>query len=119
MSLSKYQRRIRVKQKIRKNLTGSVERPRLSVFRSSKHIYAQIIDDVAGVTLVSASSREKEIATVTVKGKTATAELVGALVAKKAVSAGISSIAFDRSGYMYHGRIKALAESARKAGLNF
>ncbi len=118
MSLSKYQRRIRVKQKIRKTLSGSVERPRLSVFRSSKHIYAQIIDDVAGVTLVSASSREKEVST-SAKGKTETAELVGALVAKKAATAGISTIAFDRSGYMYHGRIKALAESARKAGLNF
>ncbi len=119
MSLSKFQRRRRVKAKIRKNLSGTASKPRFTVFRSSKHIYVQLIDDTEGKTLVSASSREKEIVTAETKGKIVVAELVGSLVAKKAVSAGINAVAFDRGGFNYHGRIKALADSARKGGLNF
>jgi large subunit ribosomal protein L18 len=116
MSLTKTERRQRIKFRIRKIVSGTAAQPRLSVFRSNKEIYAQIIDDVNGTTLVSASSREKEVAKGT---KIETANAVGKLVAERALKAGISNITFDRGGYLYHGRVKSLAEGAREAGLKF
>jgi len=116
MSLTKSDRRQRIRFRIRKSISGTATNPRLSVFRSNKEIYAQIIDDVNGVTLLAASSREKEI------GKGTSVEIaaaVGKLVAEKALKAGIDTITFDRGGYLYHGRIKSLAEGARAAGLKF
>ncbi|MBM3154315.1 MAG: 50S ribosomal protein L18 [Chloroflexi bacterium] len=106
--------------RLRTRVCGTGVRPRLSVFRSLNHIYAQIIDDTAGRTLVSASTLDKEISEkINGKKKTESAELVGGLVAKRALDKGIKTIVFDRGGYKYHGRVKALAESARKAGLEF
>jgi large subunit ribosomal protein L18 len=116
MSLTKSERRQRIQFRIRKTVSGTAAQPRLSVFRSNKEIYAQIIDDVNGVTILAASSREKEI------GKGTNVEVaaaVGKLVAEKALKAGIDTITFDRGGYLYHGRIKSLAEGARAAGLKF
>lgn len=116
MSLTKSDRRQRIRFRIRKSISGTAANPRLSVFRSNKEIYAQLIDDVNGVTLLAASSREKEI------GKGTNVEVaaaVGKLVAEKALKAGIETITFDRGGYLYHGRIKSLAEGARAAGLKF
>ena len=111
-------RRLRIKQRIRKIVSGTAERPRLSVFRSSKEIYAQLIDDQAGKTLAAASSIEKEIASQ--KGtKTEKAKLVGKLIAEKAGQIGVNQVVFDRSGYLYHGRVKSLAEAAREGGLKF
>lgn len=116
MSLTKTERRQRIKFRIRKTVSGTPAQPRLSVFRSNKEIYAQVIDDVNGVTLVAASSRENEV----VKGTNVeTANAVGKLVAERALKAGISTISFDRGGYLYHGRVKSLAEGAREAGLKF
>lgn len=118
MAITKIERRGRIKMRIRKRLTGVTDRPRLSVYRSNKEIYAQIIDDVKGTTLTAASSRDKGVAKA--KGnKTEQAKQVGALIAKKATEAGISAVVFDRGGYLYHGRVKALAEAAREAGLKF
>ena len=103
--------------RVRGRISGTAERPRLSVFRSAKNIYAQIIDDVAGVTLVSASSLEKSF---TEKGSDkAAARAIGKLVAERAVEKGITTVVFDRSGYLYHGRVQELAEGAREGGLNF
>jgi large subunit ribosomal protein L18 len=116
MSLTKTERRQRIKFRIRKIVSGTAAQPRLSVFRSNKEIYAQIVDDVNGTTLVSASSRETEVAKGT---KIETATAVGKLVAERALKAGISNITFDRGGYLYHGRVKSLAEGAREAGLKF
>jgi large subunit ribosomal protein L18 len=116
MSLTKSDRRQRIKFRIRKIVSGTAAKPRLSVFRSNKEIYAQLIDDVNGVTLLAASSREKEI------GKGTNVEVataVGKLVGEKALKAGIDTVTFDRGGYLYHGRIKSLAEGARAAGLKF
>ncbi|MBP7821525.1 MAG: 50S ribosomal protein L18 [Saprospiraceae bacterium] len=107
----------RIRNRIRKKISGSAVRPRLSVFRSNKGIYCQIIDDVQGVTLVSASSMDSSIASGV--NKTEQARLVGKIIAEKAVSSNINNIVFDRSGYIYHGRIKALADGAREGGLNF
>lgn len=118
MALTKEYRRSRIKKRIRKVVTGSAETPRLSVFRSNKQIYAQLIDDVKGVTLASASSKVKEIAGQKVT-KIEQARLVGKALAEKAVAAGIKSCAFDRNGYLYHGRVKSLAEAAREGGLVF
>ena len=116
MSLSKPERRQRIRFRIRKTVSGTASNPRLSVFRSNKEIYAQLIDDVNGVTLLAASSREKEIE----KGTNVeVATAVGKLVAEKALKAGIEVVTFDRGGYLYHGRIKSLAEGARAAGLKF
>jgi large subunit ribosomal protein L18 len=116
MSLTKTERRQRIKFRIRKIVSGTPAQPRLSVFRSNKEIYAQVIDDVNGVTLVSASSREKGVE----KGTSIeTANAVGKLVAERAIAAGVNVIAFDRGGYLYHGRVKSLAEGAREAGLKF
>ena len=106
--------------RIRKNLTGTAERPRLNVYRSLNNIYAQIIDDTKGITLVSASTLDKELKDMEGhKGNRNAAKEVGALVAKKAIEAGIKQVVFDRGGYIYHGRVKELAEAAREAGLEF
>ncbi|PKP02811.1 MAG: 50S ribosomal protein L18 [Bacteroidetes bacterium HGW-Bacteroidetes-9] len=111
-------RRHRIKLRIRKVVTGSPEQPRLTVFRSNKQIYAQIINDLDGKTLVSASSRVPEVAG-TPSAKIEQAKLVGQLIAKRALEAGIAEVVFDRNGYLYHGRIKSLAEAARAGGLKF
>jgi len=117
MALSKLERRQRIKHRIRKIVTGVEKKPRLSVFRSNKEINAQLIDDITGKTLVAVSSRDKGVAS---KGtKIDVAALVGKTLAEKATKAGIETVAFDRNGYLYHGRVKALAESAREAGLKF
>ena len=116
MSLTKSDRRQRIRFRIRKIVSGTAAKPRLSVFRSNKEIYAQLIDDVNGVTLLAASSREKEVGKGT---NVVVATAVGKLVAEKAVKAGIENVTFDRGGYLYHGRIKSLAEGARAAGLKF
>lgn len=104
--------------RVRKKISGTSEMPRLNVYRSGKHMYAQIIDDVAGSTLVSASTLDKSLNLTSTKNKEA-AKTVGELVAKKALEKGINQVVFDRSGYIYHGRIKELAEGAREAGLKF
>jgi large subunit ribosomal protein L18 len=117
MALTKSERRQRIKFRIRKIVSGTAAQPRLSVFRSNKEIYAQIIDDVNGKTLLAASSRDKGVNT---KGTNIeVAATVGKLVAEKAIKAGIDTVAFDRGGYLYHGRVKSLAEGARAAGLKF
>ena len=114
MTTKKIDRRIKIKFRIRKRISGTAERPRMSVFRSNKQIYVQVIDDMAGRTLVAASSRGMEA-----MPKCEQAAKVGELIAKKAVEAGISKVVFDRNGYLYHGRVKELADAARKGGLNF
>lgn len=118
MALTKEQRRFRIKKRIRKIVNGTPERPRMSVFRSNKQISVQLIDDISGNTLISATSKEKEVAQA--KGnKTEKAAMVGKVIAEKAKKAGIESVVFDRNGYLYHGRVKQLAEAARKNGLKF
>ncbi len=116
MALTKADRRQRIKYRIRKRLSGSEELPRMTVYRSNKQIYVQLVDDVSGQTLVSASSKEKEIATQKVN-KIDQAKLVGKRLAEKAKEKGIESVVFDRNGYLYHGRVKNLADAARKSGL--
>ncbi len=117
MAFSRIERRAKIKTRIRKNLAGTPERPRLTVFRSNTGMYAQIIDDEAGRTLVSASSlKDKKASGIP---KIEQAKLVGTAIAEKAKAAGIELVVFDRSGYLYHGRVKALAEAAREAGLKF
>jgi large subunit ribosomal protein L18 len=116
--VDKEYRRLKIKQRVRKNLSGSLERPRMTVFRSNKEIYVQLIDDLAGKTLVTASSRDKGVAAQKVT-KTEQAKLVGKLAAERALEAGIQTVVFDRNGYLYHGRIKALADSAREGGIKF
>lgn len=118
MALNKKQRRERIKFKIRKTINGTATTPRLSVFRSNSGIFAQLIDDLAGKTIVAAGSDDKTIKSTKVN-KVDQAKLVGKLIAEKATAAGISTVAFDRNGYLYHGRIKSLAEGAREAGLKF
>lgn len=118
MGLSKIERRQRIKNRIKKVVLGTAQRPRLAVFRSNNEIYAQIIDDTKGITLVAASSREKEITAVS-GTKTEKAKLVGEAIAKKALAAGVEVVSFDRGGYLYHGRVKSLAEGAREGGLKF
>jgi len=114
--VARYRRHARVRAKVE----GTTPRPRLCVFRSLNHIYAQVIDDLKGYTLTSASTLDPEIKDeVAGKVKTAKAELVGSLVAKRALSKGVNQVIFDRGGYKYHGRIKALAEAARQTGLKF
>jgi len=117
MSLTKSEKRQRIQYRVRKIVSGTVARPRLSVFRSNKEIYTQLIDDVNGVTLLAASSKDKGVDTKGTNIEVATA--VGKLVAEKALKAGIDTVTFDRGGYLYHGRIKSLAEGARAAGLKF
>ena len=114
MTTKKEIRRIKIKYRIRKSVNGTAERPRLSVFRSNKQIYAQVINDLTGTTLASASSLGLET-----MPKKEQAAKVGELVAKKAIEAGISKVVFDRNGYLYHGRVKELADAARKGGLIF
>jgi len=118
MGLSKTQRKYRIRRRIRKVSSGTAQRPRLSVFRSNKEIYAQLIDDENGVTLAAASSRDKDLAT-TKSTKTEMAGVVGKAIAEKALKAGFEKVAFDRGGNLYHGRVKSLAEGAREAGLKF
>jgi len=112
--------RLKRKKRIRKKLSGTADRPRMSVFRSAKHIYSQIIDDTKGITLVTASTTEKEIREQQkFENKTAAAIFIGQLIAQRATEKGIKSVVFDRNGFLYHGRIKAVSEGARKAGLDF
>jgi len=117
MALTKLERRLRIKKRIRKNVSGTTARPRLSVFRSNKEITAQLIDDVNAVTIVAVSSRSKDIKSE--GNKTDIAKAVGKLLADKASKAGIETCSFDRNGFLYHGRIKSLAEGAREGGLKF
>lgn len=109
------QRRRRIHNRVRRKVNGTSERPRLSVYRSNKAIYCQVIDDIQGHTLAAASSREESIT----GSKTEAAVAVGKLIAQKAIAVGITSVVFDRGGYLYHGRVKALAEGAREGGLQF
>lgn len=118
MALNKKERRERIKLKIRKTVIGSAAQPRLSVFRSNAGIYAQLIDDKTGKTIAAAGSNDKSLKD-SKATKSEQAKLVGKMIAEKATTAGISSVVFDRSGYLYHGRIKSLAEGAREAGLKF
>ncbi|MBT7628682.1 MAG: 50S ribosomal protein L18 [Desulfobacula sp.] len=112
--------RLKRKKRIRKNIFGNQDRPRLSVFRSSKHIYAQIVDDIKGSTLVSASTLDKEFKKEKVEGKKGEiAKAVGNLIGKRALDQGIKKVVLDRNGFLYHGRIKSLSDGAREAGLNF
>jgi large subunit ribosomal protein L18 len=112
MALSKQGRRNRLRFRIRKTVSGTDQRPRLAVFRSNKEIYAQLIDDVSGRTITAASSRDKDI-------DVDAAKLVGKAIAERAVKAGVETVSFDRGGYLYHGRVKSLAEGAREGGLKF
>ena len=114
MTTKKVERRIKIKFRIRKNVNGTAERPRMSVFRSNKQIYVQVINDLTGKTLVSASSLGMET-----MPKKEQAAKVGELVAQKDLEAGITQVVFDRNGYLYHGRVKELADGARKGGLKF
>jgi large subunit ribosomal protein L18 len=117
---AKHRRQLRRRQHVRRNITGTAERPRLSVFRSSKHIYAQLIDDLAGATLAAASSRSKSVKKSNAYGgNTKAAKEVGKHLAEVAKGKGIAKAAFDRGHYRYHGRVKALADGAREGGLQF
>ena len=116
----KNQARLKRHRRMRNKITGTTERPRLNVFRSLNNIYAQLIDDVKGVTLVSASTLDKELTEkVGHSGNKESAKLVGTLVAQRALAAGVKQVVFDRGGYIYHGRVKELADAAREAGLEF
>jgi len=116
----KKQARMKRKKRIRKNLTGTRERPRLSVFRSAKHIYAQVVDDTDGNTLAAVSSVEKVVKEhPKFENKVALASFVGKLIGERAIEKGVSKIVFDRNGFLYHGRVKAVSEGAREAGLDF
>ena len=118
MALTKIERRTRIKRRIRKVVSGTAVKPRMSVFRSNTQIYVQLVDDLTGTTLLSASSRCKEIAGQKVN-KTEQAKLVGKLAAERSLEKGISAVVFDRNGYLYHGRVKSLADAAREGGLKF
>ena len=112
--------RLKRKKRIRKNLNGTDQKPRMSVFRSSKHIYAQLIDDISGKTLASASSAEKEIKELPkFESKVAMAEHVGKVLGERALKIGLKTVIFDRNGFLYHGRVKAVSEGARDVGLEF
>lgn len=119
MPLSKSERRQRIRYRIRKRLSGTESHPRMNVFRSNANISVQIIDDTKGATLVSASSLCKEVAEKTGISKSEVAALVGKLIAKRAIEKGITNVKFDRNGYLYHGRVKSLADGAREGGLKF
>jgi large subunit ribosomal protein L18 len=116
---NKYERRQIRRYRIRNRVSGTASRPRLSVFRSSIHIYAQIIDDTTGVTLAQASSKDEIKSLIEGAGKVGKSMAVGKLLAQRAKEKGVSAVAFDRGGYLYHGRVKALADGARAGGLNF
>jgi len=114
------QARLKRKMSIRQKISGTSERPRLSVFRSAKHIYAQVIDDTSGNTLAAASSLEKAVKDQTgIENSVSMAQFIGKLVGERAVKNGIRKVVFDRNGFLYHGRVKAVSEGARKAGLDF
>ena len=119
MASNKQESRIKIRRRIRKKLDGTEQKPRLSIFRSNKNIFAQVIDDVNGKTLAAASSLSKEIAEKKDINKVEQAKLVGNLIAQKAIEKGVQTVVFDRGGYLYHGRVKNLAESAREGGLKF
>ena len=119
MALTKFERRTRIRMRIRKKISGTAGKPRVAVFRSNKQIYVQVIDDLTGSTLLSASSKEKEIAAKTGIKKTEQAAFVGKLLASRCKEKGIDSVTFDRGGYKYHGRVKSLADAAREGGLKF
>jgi len=119
MALTKFEKRKRIKLRIRKKISGTADTPRLAVFRSNKQIYVQAIDDLNNVTIISASSKEKDIAEKSDINKVEQAKLVGKLIATKCKDKGIEKAVFDRSGYKYHGRVKSLADGAREGGLNF
>ena len=117
---TRQQARLKRKGSIRKKMSGTPERPRLSVFRSSRHIYAQVIDDVSGTTLVAASSLEKTVKEQeSLENNVAMAQFIGKLVGERAVEKGIKKVVFDRNGFLYHGRVKAVSEGARETGLKF
>ena len=119
MSLTKLERRNRIRKRIRKVINGTASTPRLSVYRSNKEIYAQLINDNLGKTIISVSSRDKEIPKEKSSSKTETASFVGKQIAVLALKNGISKVKFDRNGYLYHGRVKALADGARDGGIKF
>ncbi|MFP4024324.1 MAG: 50S ribosomal protein L18 [Thiohalospira sp.] len=119
MALTKQERRYRIKWRIRKHIKGTAEKPRMSVYRSNKQIYVQFIDDLDGKTLLAVCSRNKEVAEKGKVSKIEQAKLVGNLAATKAKETGITEVVFDRNGYLYHGRVKSLAEAAREGGLKF
>lgn len=119
MALTKAEKRSRIRKRIRKHISGTGTKPRMSVFRSSKQIYVQLVDDQLGKTLVSACSRNKEVLGKKDVNKKEESFLVGELLAKRALGKGINEVVFDRGGYRYHGRVKSLAEGARKGGLKF
>jgi large subunit ribosomal protein L18 len=119
MALTKLEKRMRIKKRIRNKMSGTADTPRVAVYRSNKQIYAQVIDDLKKVTLLSASSKEKEFAGITGIKKTEQAKLVGKLLASKCKEKGIEKVVFDRGGYKYHGRVKSLADAAREGGLKF
>ena len=119
MALTKLERRTRIRMRIRKKVNGTADIPRLAVYRSNKQIYVQVIDDLKGITLLSACSKEKEIAAKTGIKKVEQAKLVGKLLAVKCKEKGIENVVFDRSGNKYHGRVKSLADAAREGGLKF
>lgn len=118
MALTKEQRRLRIKKRIRKKISGTGETPRMTVFRSNKQFYAQLVDDLSGKTIFSVDSLDKAVAENKVN-KTEQAKLVGQLAAEKAKEAGVGNVVFDRNGYLYHGRVKAFADAAREGGLKF
>ena len=120
MALNRIQRRRRIHYRIRKHVSGTAEKPRMVVFRSNKQIYVQLVDDLKGNTLVAAASNDKELAA-ECKGKAGkeAAAIVGKAIAKRAIEKGISEVAFDRGGYLYHGRVQSLADAAREGGLKF
>jgi large subunit ribosomal protein L18 len=115
MAVSKLERRARIKKGIRRKISGTSDIPRVSIFRSNRAIYGQIIDDLKGITLAAASSKELSIASLTIENS----KEVGKKLAEKAIQAGINAVVFDRNGYPYHGRVKAFAEGAREGGLKF
>ena len=119
MALTKKERRIRIKMRVRKLISGTSEKPRMSVFRSNKQISVQLINDIDGKTLIAASSLCKEITEEKISNKIEQAKFLGALIAKKAINVGITNVVFDRNGYLYHGRVKSLADAAREGGLKF
>jgi large subunit ribosomal protein L18 len=119
MALTKLERRTRIRMRIRKKISGTLDTPRIAIFRSNKQIYAQVVNDQKGETILSANSREKEIAAQTGIKKTEQAKLVGKLLASKCKEKGIENVVFDRGGYKYHGRVKSLADAAREGGLKF
>ncbi|HKK42064.1 MAG TPA: 50S ribosomal protein L18 [Bacteroidales bacterium] len=119
MALTKLERRKRIRMRIRKKINGTDEAPRVAVYRSNKQIYAQVIDDLKGETILAASSKEKDISSQKGIKKTEQAKLVGKLLADRCKEKGIETVVFDRGGYKYHGRVKSLADAAREGGLKF